>query len=75
MCEEIIPDGWYALREKIRATRTLTEQTLENVRKMIFDLRPTLLDDLGLAPAIRWYAKNNLKAIGVQVQLPKFCPN
>lgn len=68
MCEEIIPEGWYALHEKIRATRTLTEQTLENVRKMIFDLRPTLLDDLGLAPAIRWYAKNNLEVIGVQVQ-------
>ncbi len=36
---------------------------------MIFDLRPTLLDDLGLAAAIRWYAKNNLEPAGIQVQV------
>jgi len=69
MCQESMPEGMYAAREKMRATRMLTEQTLENIRKMIFDLRPTLLDDLGLAAAIRWYAKNNLEAAGVQAQL------
>jgi two-component system sensor histidine kinase UhpB len=69
MCQELTPEGMYAVREKMSATRILTEQTLENIRKMIFDLRPTLLDDLGLAAAIRWYAKNNLEPAGVQVQL------
>lgn len=69
MCEERVPDGWYDMHEKMRATRVLSEQTLENVRKMIFNLRPALLDDLGLAAAIRWYAKNNLEPAGVQVQL------
>jgi signal transduction histidine kinase len=42
---------------------------LENVRKLIFDLRPTLLDDLGLAAAVRWYAKNTLEPVGIQVQV------
>lgn len=69
MCEELSPENGYAMREKIRATRALCEQTLDNVRKMIFGLRPTLLDDLGLAAAIRWYAKNNLESVGVQTQL------
>ena len=69
MCYELTPAGMYAVREKMSSTRILTEQTLENIRKMIFDLRPTLLDDLGLAAAIRWYAKNNLEPAGVQVQL------
>jgi two-component system sensor histidine kinase UhpB len=69
MCQELTPERMYAVREKMSATRVLTEQTLENIRKMIFDLRPALLDDLGLAAAIRWYAKNNLEPAGVQVQL------
>jgi two-component system sensor histidine kinase UhpB len=68
MCEELVPDGWRELREKMRGTRILAEQTLENVRKMIFGLRPTLLDDLGLAAAVRWYAKSNLEPLGIQVQ-------
>ncbi len=69
MCEDLLPEDLIAVREKMRGTRILAEQTLENVRKMIFDLRPTLLDDLGLAAAIRWYAKNNLEPAGVQVQV------
>ncbi len=68
MCEDTLPEDCADVREKMRGTRILAEQTLENVRKMIFGLRPTLLDDLGLAAAVRWYAKNNLEPIGVQVQ-------
>ncbi len=68
VCEDLLPEGLPEIREKMRATRNLAEQTLENVRKVIFDLRPTLLDDLGLIPAVRWYAKNNLEPIGIQVR-------
>lgn len=68
MCEDLVPDEWNELRERLRATRGLCEATLENVRKLIFDLRPTLLDDLGLSSAIRWYAKETLEPAGVQVQ-------
>ena len=69
MCEELAPEEGQELREKIGSTRALCEQTLDNVHKMIFDLRPTLLDDLGLASAVRWYAKNNLEPAGIQTQL------
>jgi two-component system sensor histidine kinase UhpB len=68
MCEDALPEGLPEIRKKMRGTRVLVEQTLENVRKMIFDLRPTLLDDLGLAAAVHWYAKNNLEPAGIQVQ-------
>jgi two-component system sensor histidine kinase UhpB len=68
MCEELVPAEWSEVRAKISSTRSLCEQTLENVHKMIFNLRPTLLDDLGLASAMHWYAKNNLEPAGVQVQ-------
>ena len=68
MCEDALPEDLREIREKMSGTRILTAQTLENVRKMIFDLRPTLLDDLGLAAAVHWYAKSNLEPADIQVQ-------
>jgi signal transduction histidine kinase len=32
-------------------------------------LRPTILDDLGLIPALRWYARNHLENAGIAVKL------
>lgn len=49
-------------RIKPQATRAL-----EEMRKMILDLRPSALDDLGLVSAIRWYAENTLEPAGVAV--------
>lgn len=68
MCEDSLPADLTVTRERVRSTRVLAEQTLENTRKMIFDLRPTLLDDLGLAAAVRWYAKTSLEPAGINVQ-------
>ena len=69
MAEAVIPNGLAEAHEKIQATRALTQETLENIRKIIFDLRPTLLDDLGLGPAVRWYAKENLERAGIEVKV------
>lgn len=69
MCEEILPEDMIEVRGRMRGTRVLAEQTLENIRKMIFDLRPALLDDLGLAAAVRWYAKNSCESAGIQLQV------
>ena len=33
----------------------ITQQTLRQVRDLSLDLRPSLLDDLGLGAALRWY--------------------
>jgi len=49
--------------------RGLAEATLEEVRKLIYDLRPTVLDDLGLAAALRWYVQHQLAARGLAVGL------
>jgi len=42
------------LRRQVRDAKTLVGQTLEEIRRISIDLRPSLLDDLGLAPALRW---------------------
>lgn len=54
-----------SVRRRLVSTRDLTESTLEEIRKLIFDLRPSILDDLGLIPAMRWYAMNKLEPLGV----------
>lgn len=68
MCEGLVSPENPALHSRIGDTRLLCEQTLESVRKIIFDLRPTLLDDLGLASAVRWYARRTLEPVGIVCQ-------
>jgi signal transduction histidine kinase len=51
--------------EEIKALATLT---LEDVHRLILDLRPSVLDDLGLLSAIRWYAERTLQTRGISVR-------
>ncbi|HEX2986667.1 MAG TPA: GAF domain-containing protein, partial [Chloroflexota bacterium] len=49
--------------------KLLAVDTLEEVHRLIFDLRPTLLDDLGLISALRWYVETRLGEVGIKVRL------
>ncbi len=65
--EARMSDGDAETKARLVETRALAASTLEDLRKVIHGLRPAILDDLGLAPAIRWYARSNLESAGVQV--------
>ena len=54
------------LRLYLTEARDIASSTLQEIRRVIFDLRPTLLDDLGLAAAVDWYAKTSLSKAGIQ---------
>lgn len=43
-----------AVVERVRELRTRAVETLEGLRRLSRDLRPTVLDDLGLVPALEW---------------------
>ena len=49
--------------------RELLARTQKEVHRVIHDLRPSLLDDLGLASAVRWYAASYLEPKGIDVSL------
>ena len=52
-------------------TRSIAENLLRNIHRLISDLRPSLLDDLGLIPAIEWYGEQRLKPMGIGFHLDK----
>jgi PAS domain S-box-containing protein len=45
------------LREKIASMMRLTDTVINTVRRIASELRPSILDDLGLAEAIEWQAQ------------------
>ncbi|MBN1147781.1 MAG: sensor histidine kinase [Anaerolineales bacterium] len=64
-----LPVGDLETRAKLAEARRLAQNTINELRKIIHGLRPAVLDDLGLAPAIRWYARSNLEEAGIQVEI------
>ncbi len=60
-----MPPG--ASHERLAEAKALALRMLDGIRSLSFDLRPSVLDDLGLFPAIEWYAERNLKPLGVAV--------
>ena len=53
--------------ELVVAARDIVHHCLGQLRLLIHDLRPSMLDDFGLAPAIRWYVETHLQASGLRV--------
>jgi two-component system, NarL family, sensor histidine kinase UhpB len=41
----------------LRTLRDMSDQAITELRNIMANLRPAQLDDLGLAPALRWYIK------------------
>lgn len=54
---------------RVRDARQIAEQALRAVRDMAMGLRPSMLDDLGLVPAIEWQARDFSRRAGVTVQV------
>ena len=67
-CEEsLVNDGSLAVGDLVRARELVTEALLE-ARRAIFNLRPPVLDDLGLGPSLRALAILQVES-GVDLEL------
>lgn len=60
------------LQEKITSTQRLVEESLDIVHRFASELRPTVLDDLGLIPAIKSFMQDFMRDTGVRVSLEAF---
>jgi len=55
-------------RAKLVEVKALAARTLDDLHRLIFALRPSVLDDLGLESAVRWYAARFVEPSGVSVR-------
>lgn len=47
----------------------IVNRAVQQVRNLSLDLRPSLLDDLGLAPTVKWYADRLAQRAGLTIHL------
>jgi signal transduction histidine kinase len=60
------------LQKKISSTQKLVEKSVDIVHRFARELRPTVLDDLGLIPALHSFMKSFAKRTGVHAHLMTF---
>jgi PAS domain S-box-containing protein len=57
------------VESRLREARALVEELMEKVDELSLDLRPAMLDDLGLLPALLWHFERYTTQTGVRVNL------
>ncbi|MCK4799057.1 MAG: PAS domain S-box protein, partial [Spirochaetes bacterium] len=57
------------LVDKSRAMKNLIDTAIKNVQKICSELRPRMLDDLGLIPAIDWQIKEFQERSGIECKV------
>jgi len=63
-----LPGGSSELRDTLEELKDLTLNMLDEIHRVIYQLRPSLLDDLGLVAAVQWLAENYLEEAGIEVR-------
>lgn len=58
-----------AVQEPLSDSLGILDKILQRVRDLSLDLRPSLLDDLGLVPAVRWYVERQAKRAGLLAEV------
>ncbi len=67
--KELPPESTPAIKDKLAEASSLTYQLDERVSEIALDLRPYMLDDLGLLPTLRWYVNRYTKRLNIEVEI------
>lgn len=79
ICERLLDSDVARARDELTSLRNAVNTTFQEVREFIFDLRPMMLDDLGLVPTLRRYISDfeqktrlatNVQFVGQERRLP-----
>lgn len=60
-----------SIEERLDSINKLIDQLIESVQRISAELRPAILDDLGLIPAIEWEASAFQKRTGIETHIRK----
>jgi PAS domain S-box-containing protein len=63
------PEKLEDMKNRLTDTENLLSQTIDQIRNLTTDLRPSMLDDFGLIPALNWYIDNFSKRTNIKVYL------
>lgn len=67
-CKAHLPPDAGGFAAKLDRMETLLKSTVESTRRISSDLRPLMLDDLGLVPALEWLVQNATQRGGVRCE-------
>jgi len=67
--KKMLPEGQKPMVEKTDTMLEITNSTIETIKRISTDLRPGILDDLGLAAAIEWQAEEFQKQTGIKCEV------
>lgn len=64
-----VPAGSADVRRHVESIKKLAEASVNVIRNMTLLLRPSMLDDFGLVPALEWQAREVSKRTGLRVHV------
>jgi CheY-like chemotaxis protein len=67
--EYISPADWEIIRKKSKDAISLVDSVIQTVKRISAELRPGLLDNLGLSAAIAWQAGEYQKRSGINIHV------
>ena len=65
--EKNIQSDQTTIREECKQTRQYIDEIINNVHRLSRDLSPSILEDIGLTPALKWYIDNFARHYKVKV--------
>jgi two-component system sensor histidine kinase DegS len=72
ICEKTMETGKGDLKQELGELKRLAKDCLKEVRRIIFDLRPMTLDDLGLVPTLSRYVEELRKQVPFEIRFASF---
>jgi len=68
----MLPDSEYEIKSILKNVELISANVIDQLQKVTYELRPLVLDDLGLVSAVKWLIDNNLKTAGFKTSFKTF---
>jgi signal transduction histidine kinase len=74
IAKKISPAENMNVHERIKSTLKLLDTTIQTVRRIATELRPSILDDLGLIAAVEWHSQEFERRSGIRTRFHPAIP-